>query len=110
MERKRRQRTELEQKARHRRLGSGISDKEKESNGMVKRFLGELNPGERGRVLRLGGRGLIRHRLLDMGLVTGSEVEVERVAPLGDPVEIRIKGYHLSLRKEDAASIQVEVL
>ena len=77
---------------------------------MAKRLLGDLNPGDKGRVVRLGGRGSIRRRLLDMGLVTGSEVEIERVAPLGDPVEIRIKGYHLSLRKEDAASVQVEAL
>jgi Fe2+ transport system protein FeoA len=83
---------------------------EKERDGVAMRFLGELNPGDRGKVVRLGGRGSIRRRLLDMGLVTGSEVEIERVAPLGDPVEVRIKGYHLSLRKEDAASIQVEVL
>jgi Fe2+ transport system protein FeoA len=83
---------------------------EKERDGVAMRFLGDLNPGDRAKVVRLGGRGSIRRRLLDMGLVTGSEVEIERVAPLGDPVEVRIKGYHLSLRKEDAASIQVEVL
>jgi Fe2+ transport system protein FeoA len=83
---------------------------EKERDGVAMRFLGDLNPGDRAKVVRLGGRGSIRRRLLDMGLVTGSEVEIERVAPLGDPVEVRIKGYHLSLRKEDASSIQVEVL
>jgi Fe2+ transport system protein FeoA len=45
-----------------------------------------------------------------MGLVSGSEIEVERVAPLGDPMQVRIKGYHLTLRKEEAANIQVEVI
>ena len=71
--------------------------------------LNELKPEERGRIVKVGGGGGIRRRLLDMGLVSGSEIEVERVAPLGDPVEIRIKGYHLSLRKEEAINIQVEM-
>ncbi len=73
------------------------------------KFLSELKPKERGRVVKVGGGGGIHRRLLDMGLVSGSDVEVERVAPLGDPIEIRIKGYHLSLRKEEAINIQVEV-
>ena len=71
--------------------------------------LNELKPRERGKIIRVGGGGGIHRRLLDMGLVSGSEVEVERVAPLGDPIEVKIKGYHLSLRKEEAANIQVEV-
>lgn len=75
---------------------------------MTSKCLHELKPGEKGRIVRVGGEGGIHRRLLDMGLVSGSEVEVERVAPLGDPVEIRIKGYHLSLRKEEAINIQVE--
>ncbi|TET88550.1 MAG: ferrous iron transport protein A [Dehalococcoidia bacterium] len=70
--------------------------------------LSELKPKEKGRIVRVGGGGGIHRRLLDMGLVSGSEVEVERVAPLGDPIEVRIKGYHLTLRKEEAANIQVE--
>jgi Fe2+ transport system protein FeoA len=45
-----------------------------------------------------------------MGLVSGSDIEMQRVAPLGDPIEIKVKGYNLSLRKEEAASIQVEVI
>lgn len=71
--------------------------------------LNELNPREKGKIVRVGGGGSIRRRFLDMGLVSGSEVEVERVAPLGDPIEIKIKGYHLTLRKEEAANIKVEV-
>jgi ferrous iron transport protein A len=65
--------------------------------------------GERSRMARMGGRGSLRRRLLDMGLVPGSEVEMERAAPLGDPIEIKVKGCYLALRKEEAASIQVEV-
>ena len=71
--------------------------------------LSELKPKEKGKIVKVGGGGGIYRRLLDMGLVSGSEVEVERVAPLGDPMQVRIKGYHLTLRKEEAASIQVEV-
>ena len=71
--------------------------------------LGELKPGEKGRIVRISGEGGIHRRLLDMGLVVGSEVEVERVAPLGDPIEVRIKGSHLALRREEAANIQVKV-
>ncbi|MBM4463392.1 MAG: ferrous iron transport protein A [Chloroflexi bacterium] len=75
---------------------------------MTIRSLEELEPGEKGRVVKVGGNGSITRRFRDMGLVPGSEVEVERVAPLGDPVEIKIKGYHLAIRREEAASILVE--
>lgn len=75
---------------------------------MLFKSLDELRPGEKGRIVKVGGaRGILR-RLRDMGLVAGSEIVVERVAPLGDPVEVRIKGYHLALRKEEAAGIKVE--
>jgi len=76
---------------------------------MPVKMLNELKRGEKGRIVKIGGEGSIRRRLLDMGLVSGSEVKMERVAPLGDPIEIKVKGYNLSLRKEEAASIQVEV-
>ena len=76
---------------------------------MVIKPLSELEPREKGRIVRVGGRKGIRRRLLDMGVVTGTEVRVQRVAPLGDPVEIRVKGYDLALRKDEAASIQVEL-
>ena len=71
--------------------------------------LSELEPAEKGIIVRVGGKGEIRHRLLDMGVVTGAVVEVERVAPLGDPVQIKVKGYDLALRKEEAENIQVEL-
>jgi ferrous iron transport protein A len=71
--------------------------------------LREMEPLEKGRIVKLGGSRGIRRRLLDMGVVAGAEVEVQRVAPLGDPVEIRIKGYDLALRLEEAANIQVEL-
>ena len=77
---------------------------------MSSKPLKELKPKDKGKIVRVGGKGSIHRRLLDMGLVTGAEVEVERVAPLGDPVEIRIKSYDLALRKGEAANIQLEII
>ena len=76
---------------------------------MVIKPLSELQPSEKGRIVKVGGRRGIRRRLLDMGVVCGATVAVQRVAPLGDPVEIRVKGYDLALRLEEAANIQVEI-
>lgn len=77
---------------------------------MAIKTIREMKPLEKGRIVKVGGSGAIRRRLLDMGVVAGSEVEVTRVAPLGDPVEIKVRGYDLALRKEEAANIQVEVV
>jgi DtxR family Mn-dependent transcriptional regulator len=71
--------------------------------------LHELGVGQRGVVVRVGGKGPARRRMMDMGLVPGTEVKVVRVAPLGDPVEFEVKGYSLSLRKSEARDITVEV-
>jgi len=76
---------------------------------MAIKSLAELKPREKGRVVKVGGKGSGRRRIIDMGVVSGAEIEMERVAPLGDPIEVKVKGYHLSLRKEDAANIYVEV-
>ncbi len=76
---------------------------------MGEKILRELKPGESGKVIKISGSGSVHRRILDMGIVKGSEIEVERVAPLGDPIEIKVKGYHLSLRKEEAANIFIEV-
>ena len=64
--------------------------------------------GETVRVVRLCGQGAIRRRIMDMGITRGVEVYVRKVAPLGDPIEVTVRGYELSLRKEDAAMIEVE--
>ncbi len=71
--------------------------------------LQQLAVGQQARIVRIGGEKATRRRLLDMGLVTGETVTVARVAPLGDPIEVLIKGYHLSLRKQEAGQITVEV-
>jgi Fe2+ transport system protein FeoA len=70
--------------------------------------LSEQAPGTKGKILRVDGRDAIHRRLLDMGVVSGTEFEVEKKAPLGDPIEIKIMGYHLSLRKYEAETITVE--
>jgi Fe2+ transport system protein FeoA len=73
-----------------------------------RRALKELKPGDKGRVAKITGGGFIFRRILDMGIVKGAEVEVERVAPFGDPIEVKVKGYHLSLRKKETENILVE--
>lgn len=69
--------------------------------------LDKLKPGQKACIVRLGGAGPLRRRIMDMGITTGCNLEVERLAPLGDPMEFKIRGYHLSLRREEAASIHV---
>lgn len=77
---------------------------------MSMKMLNELTKGEKGRIVKIEGKGNIHRRLLDMGLVSGTDIQLQRVAPLGDPIEIKVRGYSLSLRKEEAASIQIEVI
>jgi Fe2+ transport system protein FeoA len=76
---------------------------------MTVKKLNELKKGDLGKVIKISGGGSVHQRLMDMGLITGSEVEMQGVAPLGDPIKIRVKGYNLSLRKSEAACISVEV-
>jgi DtxR family Mn-dependent transcriptional regulator len=73
-------------------------------------MLGEMKPGQKARFVKIQGRGETGKRIADMGVTPGTLVEVERVAPLGDPIEVKLKGYHLSLRKEEAGAIAVEPL
>ena len=70
--------------------------------------LDQVRVGERVRVVRLHSEGAIRRRMMDMGLTKGTEVYVRKVAPLGDPIELTLRGYELSVRKEDAKQIEVE--
>jgi Fe2+ transport system protein FeoA len=70
--------------------------------------LDQLRPGQRGRVVALAGGDALVQRLLEMGLFEGEEVEVLAFAPLGDPMEVRLRDYRLSLRRSEAARVQVE--
>ena len=71
-------------------------------------FLSDLNPGESAIVVQVDAKGPIRQRLLEMGFVRGARLKVEKLAPLGDPMELIIKGYHLSLRRVEGRCILVE--
>ena len=68
----------------------------------------EAKIGENVRVVKLHGEGAIKRRIMDMGITKGVDVHVRKVAPLGDPVEITVRGYELSLRKADAEMIEIE--
>lgn len=69
--------------------------------------LKDLQIGKSARILTVGGEGILRCRLLDMGLIPNTKVTVQRVAPMGDPMEIRLRGYELTLRLEDAEKIEI---
>jgi ferrous iron transport protein A len=71
--------------------------------------LAKLKPGETAKITAIGSIGPLRRRLMDMGVLVGVEVKVLKVAPMGDPIEVSIKSYNLSLRKNEAEGIAVEV-
>ena len=70
--------------------------------------LREVPVGGKAKVVRIHGEGAVKRRIMDMGITKGVEIFVRKVAPLGDPIEITVRGYELSLRKADAESIEVE--
>jgi len=71
--------------------------------------LKEMKPGQSGQVVSIGEKGPLKRRIMDMGITPGTAVKVIKTAPLGDPVEINVRGYELSMRKEEAARIEVQV-
>ena len=71
--------------------------------------LKEVKIGETCRVVKLHGEGAVKRRIMDMGITKGTQVYVRKVAPLGDPIEVTVRGYELSLRKADAEMVEVEV-
>ncbi len=72
------------------------------------RTLKEVKIGDTAKVARLHGEGAVKRRIMDMGITKGVEVKVRKVAPLGDPIELTVRGYELSIRKADAEMIEVE--
>ena len=70
--------------------------------------LDQLPIGKSARITQVGGEGALRCRLLDMGLIPRTEVTMRKVAPMGDPIELRLRGYELTLRLEDASKIEIE--
>lgn len=74
----------------------------------MRRVLSELSVGESGKIVKVNGEGAIRRRLFDMGLTPSAEVYFRKKAPLGDPIEITVRGYELTLRKVEASLVEVE--
>lgn len=70
--------------------------------------LRDLKPGQQGAVTSIGTTGSMKRRIMDMGITPGVEIKVVKVAPLGDPIEVNVRGYELSLRKEEAQQIQMQ--
>jgi ferrous iron transport protein A len=75
---------------------------------MRMKTLREVKVGETAKVVKLHGEGAVKRRIMDMGITKGVEVYVRKVAPLGDPVEVTVRGYELSVRKADADMIEIE--
>ena len=75
----------------------------------MEKVLKDLKPGEEGVVKRVGGDGAVRRRLFDMGVTPGAPVKMRKVAPLGDPIEVTLRGYELTLRKNEAENVLVEM-
>lgn len=70
--------------------------------------LKEVKIGDTVTVAKIGGEGAVKRRIMDMGITKGAEITVRKVAPLGDPIQVTVRGYELSLRKEDAENIEVK--
>ena len=70
--------------------------------------LKQANVGDTVKVVKLHGEGAVKRRIMDMGLTKGVQVHIRKVAPLGDPVEVTVRGYELSIRKADAEMIEIE--
>ena len=75
---------------------------------MAEKTLRQVKPGETAKITAISGEGAIKRRLMDMGLTRGTEVYVRKVAPLGDPMEVTVRGYELSLRKDEAERVSVQ--
>lgn len=75
---------------------------------MIKQ-LSDFSVGESGKIIKVGGEGAVRRRLFDMGVTPMAEVTLRKKAPLGDPLEVTLRGYELTLRKTEAACVEVEV-
>lgn len=74
----------------------------------MSKTLNEFTVGESGKIMAVGGEGRVRRRLFDMGVTPGAEVKLRKKAPLGDPIEVTLRGYELTLRKDEAALVETE--
>ena len=78
------------------------------TEGLLMKTLKDIKIGKSARVVKVHGAGALKRRIMDMGITKGVEIYVRKVAPLGDPIEINLRGYELSLRKADAEMVEVE--
>lgn len=95
-----------------REIGSGQRGSDENTGsigGRMEKLLSEFNIGEEGVIRRVGGDGRVRRRLFDMGITPGAEVRMVKMAPLGDPMEVNVRNYELTLRKSEAALVIMEV-
>jgi len=69
-----------------------------------------LNKGQKGKVIKVNSQGAVRRRIMDMGIMKGVELEVQGIAPFGDPLEVRVSDYNLTLRRNEAVCVLVEVI
>jgi len=88
---------------------SNKRNNEQEGIKMVEIRLSDMAVGKKGQTTRIEGTGALRRRMMDMGIVRGAEIEMVRDAPLGDPVEFLLKGYNLTLRREEATNVWLEL-
>jgi ferrous iron transport protein A len=70
--------------------------------------LNDIPVGATTKVVRLHGEGAVKRRIMDMGITKGAEISIRKIAPLGDPIELTVRGYELSIRKDEAAKVEVE--
>lgn len=78
--------------------------------GVLKMDISLLKINQKAKIVSINGKGVLRHRLLEMGLTPNTMITLVKIAPFGDPIEITVRGYELTLRKEDAKLIEVEVI
>ena len=71
-------------------------------------WLSEMKEGQSATIVHVGGNGILRRRILEMGILKGTQIYIEKYAPLRDPLELIVKGYHISLRVEEAAKVEVD--
>ena len=88
-------------------MGKRIPHNNNDGVKVMNMTLDKVKKGQTGRIIKVSGSGSLHKRILDMGVVKGAKIKVEKVAPLGDPIEIKVKGYFLSLRKDEAKKIEV---
>lgn len=86
---------------------NGVS---KESKAKSVKTLNQFSPGTKGKVVKISSLCPVRRRMMDMGIVPGAEILIEGVAPMGDPIKVKVRGYNLTLRKNEAVNVFVEVI